>query len=279
MTTLYAVVRYVPDVFADERINIGVMVWGDGRVRSQFVRDWRRVERFGQRDVAYLREFAEWVTSEGGPLLPIDGATRFGEDTVGRIAGRWGGSIQVSEPKPSMRSVDDTLRAVASRLLRDPKPSQMSRDDREAAVREATQRIRSSVETTLGREALEHVRAECDVPGVVGAHRFDVVVSNDNETPLGIVRAMSFRVERAEALRQQVDALAWAAQDVRARVQQARIVAYVIPPLGASDAFEHACRTMHHLHIALRDAQTFSPWVDAVVRDLAESAPRSALAR
>lgn len=284
MTTLYSVIRYVPDVFADERINIGVMVWGEGRVRSQFVTDWRRAERFGRRDVAFLREFARWVESDDGQgPLAIDGGARFNEALARQVAGRWGGSIQVSDPQPSMRSVDATLRAIATRFLRADVVSKDAGDDREAAVREAARRVREAVGQNLGRDALEHVASECDVPGAVSSHRFDVVVSNDNETPLGVLRAMSFRGERSEQVRQQVDALAWAAQDVRTRLEglrrSARFVAYVIPPRGHSAAFDHAQRTLHHLEIAMCDADTFSPWVDGVVRELELLRPRRALAR
>ena len=284
MTTLYSVIRYVPDVFADERINIGVMVWGEGRVRAQFVTDWRRVERFGRRDVAFLREFAVWVESDDGQApLSIDGSARFSETLARQVAGRWGGSIQLSDPRPSMRTVDATLRAIAARFLRDPRPQAEEADDREAAVREATRRIRGAVEGTIGREALENVRSEWDVGGDVSSHRFDVVVSNDNEAPLGIVRAMSFRVERGESVRQQVDAFAWAAQDVRARLAKQklvpRIVAYVIPPKGPSEVFDHAHRTMHHLRITMCDADTFSAWVDGVVGELGRSLPRRMIVR
>lgn len=284
MTTLYSVIRYVPDVFADERINIGVMVWGEGRVRARFVADWRRVARFGRRDVSFLREFARWVESDDGQApLSLDGGARFSESIARQVAGRWGGSIQLSEPHPSMRSVDETLRATAARFLRDPEPSEDQADDREAAVREASRRVRGAVEEALGRGALEHVRSEWDVLGAVSAHRFDIAVSNDNESPIGVVRAMSFRVERAESLRQQVDALAWATQDVRARLGArkgaVRVVAYVIPPLGKSEAFDHARRTMQHLRIALCDGTTFSPWVEAVVSELRNELPRRVLAR
>lgn len=284
MTTLYSVIRYVPDVFADERINIGVMVWGEGRVRAQFVTDWRRVERFGRRDVAFLREFAAWVESDDGQApLSIDGSARFSEALARQIAGRWGGSIQLSDPRPSMRTVDATLRAIAARFLRDPKPQAEEADDREAAVREATRRIRGAVEGTLGRDALENVRSEWDVRGAVSSHRFDVVVSNDNEAPLGIVHAMSFRGERSQQQRNQVDAFAWAAQDVQLRLEGhkrvPRIVAYVIPPTGRSEAYDHAQRTLNHLHVAMCDAATFSPWVDGVVSELGRMSPRRMIVR
>ncbi|HQU44959.1 MAG TPA: DUF3037 domain-containing protein [Pirellulales bacterium] len=37
MASFYSVVQYVPDAVRDERINIGVLTFGDGRVRHLFV--------------------------------------------------------------------------------------------------------------------------------------------------------------------------------------------------------------------------------------------------
>lgn len=58
MVSYYTVVQYYPDPIADERINIGVMAFGDGRVRSRFIQDWRRVEQFGGEDISFLHDFA-----------------------------------------------------------------------------------------------------------------------------------------------------------------------------------------------------------------------------
>ena len=47
MTSYYTVVRYVPDVVRDERVNIGVIVFSDNEKRSQFLKNWGRVKSLG----------------------------------------------------------------------------------------------------------------------------------------------------------------------------------------------------------------------------------------
>jgi len=51
MTPYYTVVQCVPDPIAGERINIGVIVLGEGRLSCRFVRTWRRVAQFAREDI------------------------------------------------------------------------------------------------------------------------------------------------------------------------------------------------------------------------------------
>ena len=59
MPAFYSIVQYVPDPVIDERINVGVIVFGEGRVMSRFVDNWRRVRNFGSEGIAFLRKFAD----------------------------------------------------------------------------------------------------------------------------------------------------------------------------------------------------------------------------
>jgi Protein of unknown function (DUF3037) len=62
MPGYYSVVQYLPDPVTDERVNIGVITYGDGGIRCRFLRTWTRVRMFGGEDVSFLREFAAGVT-------------------------------------------------------------------------------------------------------------------------------------------------------------------------------------------------------------------------
>jgi hypothetical protein len=107
MLSFYSVVQYVPDVLADERINVGVVAWGDGRVRVRWLRDWERVRLFAGHDVSNLardlaREGAGWT-----------------EEQVVRQAGRSGSVVQFTGPRPSIRNPDQVLVVMAKLFLRE----------------------------------------------------------------------------------------------------------------------------------------------------------------
>ena len=46
-TSSYTVIQYHPDPLAQECLNIGVIAYGGGEIRSHFISDWRRVRQFG----------------------------------------------------------------------------------------------------------------------------------------------------------------------------------------------------------------------------------------
>ena len=107
MVSYYTVVQYYPDPITDERINIGVMVFGDGQLRSHFLQDWRRVEQFGGEDISFLYDFARR-------------AEAWDETTLKDCMTRWTRSIQFREPLPSLREPEKLLDEKARLFLREP---------------------------------------------------------------------------------------------------------------------------------------------------------------
>ena len=90
MPAYLTVVQCVPDPVIDERINVGVIVYGEGRIRSRFISDWRRVRSFGVDDVEFLKEFAERLerAESGQETLPgAPAMRRFDEAALQRIVG------------------------------------------------------------------------------------------------------------------------------------------------------------------------------------------------
>src|SRR5437879_5477961 len=57
MSAYYALIQYTPDPVIGELINIGVVVFGDGRTRFRFLHNWNRVKRFGA-NITSLKAFA-----------------------------------------------------------------------------------------------------------------------------------------------------------------------------------------------------------------------------
>src|SRR5215210_4704143 len=105
MPVYYTVVQYLPDPVTDERINVGVIVFGDGQVRSHFLHDWRRVRQFGAEDIGFLLDFADRVKQATGSQLPLTDdypSQPITEELLANIAGTWINSIQLTPARASL---------------------------------------------------------------------------------------------------------------------------------------------------------------------------------
>jgi len=125
MASHYTVVQYVPDPATDERINVGVLTYGDGQIRCRFLRDWRRVEQFGGEDIGFLRDLARDIQTAAGAqptLFAMPGAGRLDEETLRRMIGRWRNSVQFTPTRASLLKPAELLDDVAGRFLRESKP-------------------------------------------------------------------------------------------------------------------------------------------------------------
>jgi hypothetical protein len=117
MVCYYTIVQYYPDPIADERINIGLMVFGHDQVRSRFLRDWHRVVQFGKEDISFLHDF-------------VQRAETWDEATLKDCIIRWDRSIQFRQPLPSSLEPEDLLDEMARLFLREPRVS-VSQSDAE----------------------------------------------------------------------------------------------------------------------------------------------------
>src|SRR5437660_835922 len=104
MASFYSVVQYLPDPVRNERVNVGVLAFGGGRLRSQFLTNWNRVKQFVGRDVSFLIELSR-------------DARRWDEQTVRTLAGQWTGSIQLTEVAASVLDTDELLVDSVGRYL------------------------------------------------------------------------------------------------------------------------------------------------------------------
>src|SRR5260370_836966 len=96
MPSRYSVIRYVPDPTAGECINIGVVVFGNGRVLYRFVKNWDRVKSFRQEDIEYLRVFER-------------NFGRIREEELEEMIRSWKLSIQFSTPAGSALDDEELL--------------------------------------------------------------------------------------------------------------------------------------------------------------------------
>ena len=197
MPTYYTVAQYVPDPVTGERINIGVIAFGDGQIRSQFVTDWRRVARFGRRqDVDFAKEFAKRVhgaaiASAAGVNQPslLGGAGHITEQSLLKMIGESSNLIQFTPAQVAIGSPDDLIPSLAQLFLRTPNPEPRAFRDRQQAATFAVRTIREVVQRRVGaEEAKRALRVNYEVAGKLVKHL---------TVDLGIVNARVYEVAQA----------------------------------------------------------------------------------
>lgn len=218
MASKYSVVQYVPDPLIGERINIGVIVFGDDQILSQFLDDWTRVECFaGTANIQFLKEFANRV-QETDPeqlgFMPTEGFSNLTEEGFTRLARSWSNSIQFTPLRASLLSAAELLASITPRFLRVPQ-SRVAHvmalpRKRPTAARIAVEQLGSAIRRTGVRAVL---RRRVPLPGRLEQHVFDAVAVNG--APFIAMHGMSFEsADEAEVIRN-VDALGFAIRDVR----------------------------------------------------------------
>ena len=97
----YTVVHYVPDPATDEKLNVGLIAFGEHEIDAVFLRNWRRAQQFGDGDIDFLKDFARRIAQASDPqlLLPDIGETvSLTPELIREMTGQWINSIQFSEP-------------------------------------------------------------------------------------------------------------------------------------------------------------------------------------
>lgn len=232
MPARYTVVQYVPDAIADERINIGVIAFTEDRVLPQFLQDWSRVRKFGGSDVEFLKGFARELKQSASPTIFLEGFAVGGgaltAATIMAASGAWTNNIRFTEPRASLRTVEDVLTEMSARFLSEPLHKRRGARDRRHARLIVVRHIRHGLELRMGEEADALVRTRKQIEGLLQAHRFDAVVANG--IPYFAAQALSFEMPDADRLKRDVDATAWQLSDVHAFNPALPLAVLALPP-------------------------------------------------
>lgn len=238
MAAKYSVVQYIPDPIADERINVGVLVFDQQVVRARFLSNWERVRQFANQDIRFLQEFGRSVSEAASQptLLPFLASNyTLNQELITTMVGSWINSIQLTEPRGSLKNVDDLLPDVVTRFLSEPTRTRRGFRDRRAAAGIAARQIRAALTERVGEEAEDLLKKEYTLEGAMQGHTFDAVVANG--APYFAAHGVSFELPEARRLRTYVDALAWAITDVRAVDRTLPLAIVALPP--KEDVEEH----------------------------------------
>lgn len=282
MAAYFTVVQCVPDPIADERINVGVIVFGDGQIRSRFLQNWDRVARFVQGDIDYLREFADWVEqaavqSATGPMtVPLPGfpvPPTLDDVGIRQMAEEWSNSIQLTPPQPSLERPDMLLLKMTETFLREPIGRVPTFRDRQYAARLAVGTVRGAVENRVGpTRARDIVRAEYQIGGrVVPNFRVDLAITNSRIHIAS--QALSFETHNMSDLNRQMRDAVYTLRDVGEFLQDVELNLVALPPkrdhrnyLAAANRFRELPAMCQRIGARLVPEEQVPEWAEQVAR-------------
>ena len=284
MISRYTVVHYLPHPLSGERINVGVIAWGSGLLAARFINNWRRVRAFGHEDVEFLQDFIRNVERSVSNLRELPGldAPVIDENRLKQIIGNWTHSIQFSEPRSSIDKTPELLiEEIAPIYLTEPLQATSRAQRRRAAAAIAAQKVFEVVEAQRGAFANELVKKSYPLQGKLDEHTFDVVVTNGR--PYLAVQGLSFEVASSPGMRREIDATAWAIDDVKRENKKFPLAVLMLPPDdaggGDSDIFLRAKKVFKGLHADVVESdRQIGSWVKRRVRALPQPSSRSLVA-
>lgn len=274
MTAHYTVVQYVPDPTAEERVNVGVITWDEERLVSRFLSNWRRVRAFAGEDIGFLREFAKSVTSvtSDQSCLPEMGP-RLDQERLRKIIGEWNQSIQFTNSRGSLKSVERLVDDLASVFLREPHLKHRQPRSRRTAASKAAKSLLAAMEERSVDEPRRYIQRDHTVKGKWLDHQFDVALANGKL--YSAAQALSFEINESD-LRKEIDATLWAIDDVRKKHRTLPLAVVVLRPRSRQQEklYEQAVTVFEGFHTEVVPESMLKVWA----RDQARSIKASDLA-
>lgn len=263
----YSIIQYVPDPTRDERMNVGVVVTDDvGAIgRAKFVRDWSRARQFGKEDMTFLRDFAHALVQELQAQLPmLSSVTRWDLERLRKFSVEWRNSIQISEPRASTLTPERLVEEVYEKFVKGLPPRRHAFRDKRAAAGLARTAIKKAVEDRYDKQqVLSLVKSHVWINGRLDEHEFDVVIQN--HAPLLAAKGLSFEVPVSTELERDVDALAWAIDDILRAHDKPKLGVIALPPTDKNREYERARRIYEGLKAEFVLASEVDDWAKTAV--------------
>ena len=254
MATFYSIIRAVPDPIAGEFVNIGLVVFGDGKLRTEFISDWRRVECLANEDINYLQEFARefergaretmvGVTWPSFDAFPVEAA--LSENVLRQMVSEWGNSIQFSPIEVANMAPDEALEELIPIFLKVVHSPQKPVRDARHAGQVAEREVETAFARVLGsRRAKSLVLHRTRLAGKrYDKNRVDVAVANG--APYLVGKGLSFEIASTDQIEQQVSTTVLQLGDLRDRYTKLAIGIIAVPPSNTGKGSSRA-RGLYH---------------------------------
>lgn len=260
----YSIVRYVPDPVRGEQLNVGVVA-GDTDGRSFGARflgrnQFSRLKRLGfAEDFGFIGELAEEITSgASGAQTQLLGKQRepWKLETIDMAAVEWANAIQFSELRAAeVDELEPLLDELFARYVVPPRRRRQRARDKRWVKRKVTARLRNAV-AEAQRDPDDIIHQDERIAGEFDEHTFDYALTNGRLRHL--VETMSFETSDRRALRTEVDAVAWAIDDVRRARSRLPIT---VATIGRGKILDDAQRVYESLDATVVREDDLDPWV------------------
>jgi hypothetical protein len=269
----YTVVRYVPDPVRGERVNIGVAVAGEHpeffAARFTDVHRTARVKRLGSvDDLTFIADLAIEMADARRSYaeLPLtESPSKWSLAELRRSSVEWTNAIQLSELRPVLHDdPEKLLDELYARYVAYRRPRRARARDRKWVRRKVSHVLQEALlERAPDLAAAEVVERDVTLRGRLEEHQFDYRIANGAAREL--IRALAVETEDRDASNKEVDALAWAIDDVR---QAGEDVPIDVVGVGNERILERAQRIYDGLGAALVREDEIDEWARRVVLDM-----------
>ena len=270
MPSYYTIVQYVPDPVIDERINIGVIVVGDGAVRCQFLQNWRRVSQFGAQNIDFLRDFAKEISRACSPQLAFQetpGNWRLNEEVLRQLSADFCNSIQLTSLRGSLLDRDAVLANSVARFLREPQRVRRQLRTRSDVVKHSVRAIERVLVDRIGDSARELVKTHDQVPGKYQSHLYDISVVNGHIW--FAAQALSFERQESDDLLKDVRLVAWDIKDVKENTPDLPIGVVLLAPQSSTSTYRDAVKMFQDLDADVIKEDEVKDWAKDKSRRIA----------
>jgi hypothetical protein len=265
MSSLYSIIRYVPDPVAQEFVNIGIVTWDGDGIRCRFIDNWARVQSFGNEDIKFLRELSRNIEAAAARQLSLAGINEkppLSIEALEKMIGTWGQSVQFAEPRGSTKDATALLADVAPLFLRSPRRRSERVRTRATAVKEAATILIDAVrQRRPPEEADKLVKTRELIAGRLEQHRLDVALANGHL--MAGIQAISFEISESEHLEKEIIGAKWMLSDIRQAHGDVPMAVFAYPPRRGNPrpSYRDAVRTLGALGAAvLVTAADLSQW-------------------
>jgi DUF3037 family protein len=211
----FSIIQYVPDTFRQERLNLGIALASEEpphfAVRFLPTSAMDRLKHLGfETDFDYIREIESEMKSNGWSLTLLQSATK-----------EWANTIQFSEVRGALSENAPLLLKQLYKRYVDP-PHRQPREEHEGKQwikKKVGRALRDTIRLRFpNRNVSNTVKRDSKVRGHFEEHRFDYALHNGGLAHL--VHSFSFDTPHQQTLKTEVDATAWAIEDLkRARIR------------------------------------------------------------
>lgn len=271
MTTQFSVIRFVPDAVANESINVGVIAISGQNVKIQFINSWHRARALGGEKVTYLRDFVKDLSARQ-EILFGEGDT-WSEASIREYLGRWRHMVECTELRGSIKPIEQLLPELVTLYLKDARATRAKILTKKAASAALFSAVSIAVQEKFGTNGQELVKRNLVVPGHIDEHECDVGLLNGQL--YGAAVGLSFRVAETPYLKTEVDAVAFAIEDMRAAHKRLPIAVSYVPPARTSDSFKRAEKIFKSVGAEFIDYRCAQDWANRATKKIPKSALRT----